>query len=78
MAKKLEITKEDLEHYYLDLHMKVKDIAKIYNCDRNTIHNYIIKYNMSRPYINTWTADYNRRTKRNIINMICLVHTVKV
>ena len=64
MKKKYDISKEELEHLYIDERKTCIEIGKIYGCSRGTIENRLKEYNIPRRTENDWTADWNRKTKK--------------
>lgn len=64
MSQKLDICKADLEKYYIEDQMLVKDIAALYNCNYNTISAYLSKFSIPKRTTHPWTVEQNKKNKK--------------
>ncbi|WP_455920512.1 hypothetical protein [Priestia megaterium] len=64
-AKGLNITKEQLEEYYINQELDMKAIGEIYGCDRKNIDYYLKKYKIPKRSVNE-TKRINQARKRGV------------
>jgi hypothetical protein len=77
MKKILNLTKDQLEYYYIDLRMSMKDIGCLFDCSAGTIFNLIHRFNIS-PRTNSqaqighkcWAKGLTKETDSRIKNRI--------